>query len=136
MTTIIAGDAIHDVAAKPSGADLWLEPRQFETITGFTLKPEGFCRDALCIPIPPQREAEFRHGGAINIAKFAELTRRPWVGTDRGDVWALEEPAETRNEALRSLDAPDFELPDVDGNLHRLSDYRGRKVLLASWASW
>src|SRR3990172_8605750 len=26
--------------------------------------------------------------------------------------------------------APDFELPDQDGNKHRLSDYRGRWVLL------
>jgi AhpC/TSA family len=136
MTTIIAGDAIHEVAAAPSAKDLWLAPAQFEAITGFTLKPEGFCRDALCIPIPPKRDAEFHRGGTINIAKFADLTRRPWVGTDGGDVWVLEEPAETRNEALQSLEAPDFELPDVDGNLHRLSDYRGRKVLLASWASW
>jgi hypothetical protein len=27
-------------------------------------------------------------------------------------------------------------LPDLDGNLHRLSDYRGKKVLLSAWASW
>ncbi|MBQ8972162.1 MAG: peroxiredoxin [Clostridia bacterium] len=26
--------------------------------------------------------------------------------------------------------APDFELPDQAGNLHRLSDYRGKKVIL------
>ena len=26
--------------------------------------------------------------------------------------------------------APDFELPDQEGTLHRLSDYRGRKVIL------
>ena len=30
----------------------------------------------------------------------------------------------------------DFELPDLDGKLHRLSDYRGQKVLLVTWASW
>jgi peroxiredoxin len=37
---------------------------------------------------------------------------------------------------LQSLDAPDFELPDLAGRKHRLSDHRGKKVLLASWASW
>jgi peroxiredoxin Q/BCP len=26
--------------------------------------------------------------------------------------------------------APDFTLPDQDGNLHRLSDYRGKNVVL------
>jgi len=30
--------------------------------------------------------------------------------------------------------APDFELPDLDGNLHRLSDYRGRIVIVNFWS--
>ena len=33
-------------------------------------------------------------------------------------------------------DAPDFELKDRDGNVVRLSDFRGKKVLLVTWASW
>ena len=32
--------------------------------------------------------------------------------------------------------APDFSLPDINGQPHRLSDYRGKKVFLATWASW
>ena len=28
-------------------------------------------------------------------------------------------------------EAPDFELPDVNMNTHKLSDYRGRKLVLA-----
>ena len=30
--------------------------------------------------------------------------------------------------------APDFELPDVDGRLHRLSDYRGRIAVINFWS--
>jgi peroxiredoxin len=30
--------------------------------------------------------------------------------------------------------APDFELPDLDGRLHRLSAYRGRIVILDFWS--
>ena len=45
-------------------------------------------------------------------------------------------PAAARAEALRSGMAPDFELPDLDGRLHRLSDYRGRKVVLYAYGSW
>ena len=30
--------------------------------------------------------------------------------------------------------APDFELPDPQGNLHRLSDYRGRIVIVNFWS--
>jgi peroxiredoxin len=32
--------------------------------------------------------------------------------------------------------APDFTLPDLDGRMHSLSDYRGKKVFLLAWASW
>jgi peptide methionine sulfoxide reductase msrA/msrB len=32
--------------------------------------------------------------------------------------------------------APDFELMDLEGNVHRLSDLKGEKVYLKYWASW
>ena len=32
--------------------------------------------------------------------------------------------------------APDFELPSLTDGSVRLSDYRGRKVVLFMWASW
>ena len=136
MTTIISTGTIHKVTERADGANLWLTPKRFEEVTGFALKPEGFCRGPVCIPIPSGRETQFRHARKINVAAFANLTHRPWVGTDSGDCWVLEEPADVRNEALQSLEAPDFELPDLDGNLHRLSDHRGKRVLLSSWASW
>lgn len=33
-------------------------------------------------------------------------------------------------------EAPDFELIDLDGNVHRLSDYRGEGVFLNFWGTW
>lgn len=32
--------------------------------------------------------------------------------------------------------AEDFELEDLEGNVHKLSDYKGKKVLIEFWASW
>jgi len=32
--------------------------------------------------------------------------------------------------------APDFELVDTDGRVHRLSDYRGRTVIINFWTTW
>ena len=37
---------------------------------------------------------------------------------------------------LAGGEAPDFTLPDFDGVQHSLSQYRGKKVLIMTWASW
>jgi len=34
------------------------------------------------------------------------------------------------------MPAPDFELPDLEGNIRRLSDYKGQVVVLNFWATW
>jgi len=51
-------------------------------------------------------------------------------------TWMLGESAADRGRRLESLEAPDFTLPDIEGQPHSLSDFRGQKVLLATWASW
>ena len=33
-------------------------------------------------------------------------------------------------------EAPDFTLPSLDGSPIRLSDFRGKKLVLFMWASW
>lgn len=38
--------------------------------------------------------------------------------------------------AIVGRQLPDLVLPDLDGKPHRLSEYRGRRVLLNLWASW
>ncbi len=44
-----------------------------------------------------------------------------------------EGPEETRAQASA---APDFTVYDLDGNTHKLSDFRGKPVILNFWASW
>jgi len=39
------------------------------------------------------------------------------------------------SEAASDL-APDFTMYDIDGNAHKLSDFRGKPVILNFWASW
>jgi peroxiredoxin len=43
---------------------------------------------------------------------------------------------QTANLALNGAPAPHMETLDLDGEIHRLSDYRGQVVLLNIWATW
>ena len=45
------------------------------------------------------------------------------------------EDAASETEAQGS-EAPDFTVYDLEGNAHKLSDFRGKPVLLNFWASW
>ncbi len=75
-------------------------------------------------------------GGEVNVSAFWRLMGRPAVMSADGDAWFLGQGAQARNEALLSLEAPNFTLPDFSGNLHSLTDFRRQRVLLITWASW
>ena len=135
---IYGGRVSHSASAKAEGDNLWLSNADLTAASGWELKPEGACKGDVCIPISPLREVEFVRGGgkAFNLGAFARHLSQPVVHDDKAGVWYFGEAAAKRSDALRSLEAPDFELPDLDGKMHKLSDYRGKKVLLAAWASW
>lgn len=129
MTTILTPTAEHRVTARDG---LWMSAADAEKVTGWTLKPEGMCRAERCVPLP----AAAVKGSDVDVAAFWTRLGGPVVGSEDGEVWALGAPAAERNAALEGLEAPDFTLPDVDGTLRTLSQLRGRKVFLATWASW
>jgi hypothetical protein len=63
------------------------------------------------------------------------LDREAVVDTD-ARIAAIALPAEQRARALNDLEAPTFTLADLDGRLHDLEEWRGRKKLLVAFASW
>ncbi len=140
MVTILTPLTAIDVAAEADGNDLWLTAADLPRATGYELKPEGFCQDDLCVRVPAGRESAFVRDGAegvaVNVANFWRYLDAAVVRDDRGATWSLGDPPSNHASRLDSLAAPEFTLPDVNGTLHSLSDYRGRKVLLAAWASW
>jgi peroxiredoxin len=54
----------------------------------------------------------------------------------RGDAPAAGAPPVPAPAEQRSALAPDFSRPDLSGRTIRLSDYRGKVVLLNFWATW
>jgi hypothetical protein len=111
-----------------------LAPGALRDGLGWEIKPEGLCRGGLCVPV--RDDAGLVVDGLVDLETFARLLERPVV-IDSGERYAaLGVAAADRASQLASLTAPDFTFPDLRGQLHSLSQQRGRKVLLVAYASW
>jgi peroxiredoxin len=122
------------VPARFEGDRMLLAPHDLAEATGWALKPEGLCRGSVCVPVR-DREA-LVHDGLVEVATFAAALRCPVVVDAAEQVAAIGVPAEERTAAMTSLDAPDFELPAVDGGTFASTELRGRKRVVVTWASW
>ena len=129
MTILLTPTGEHKVSAHDG---LWMSAAAAAKATGWTPKPEGMCLAERCVPLP----AAAVKGDQVDVAAFWTKLGGPVVAAENGEVWALGVPADERNAALEGLEAPDFTLPDVDGTPRTLSQLRGKKVFLATWASW
>ena len=129
MTTVLSETGEHAVAASDG---LWLAAADAERVTGWTLKPEGMCRDDLCVPLP----ASATRAGQVDVAAFWNRLGNPVLHDEARETWVLGTGADARNKALAGLAAPDFTLSDLEGTAHTLSALRGKKVFLTTWASW
>ena len=108
---------------------LRVDPAELERRTGWSIKPEGACKEERCVPLPP-READ----GMIDAPALAERLGMPLVHDEPSSLWCL--GPEAGGHALTSARAPDLILPDLDGDPFDLTSLRGTKVLLLAWASW
>ena len=114
------------------GDRVLLSHQTLHAALGWDVTEDGLCREGMCVPAPRAWAA----GDGVDLAELARVLGRPLaLDADEGVAW-LGTSADERALALRSLAAPNFTLPDLDGRPHTLSTYRGRKVLLVVWASW
>lgn len=144
--TIIYDEIATEVAASPAAlsaanaANLWITLADLKRATRFELKPQGVCRDELCFPLPKARRTAFltKQGKTdwFNLTEFAKLIRQPVAHDVENNAWYFGPRAEAQNGFVNSLSAPDFTLPDASGKPRSLREFRGKKVLLITWASW
>ena len=125
----------HWPQAQSHADSLWLDGQAIEQATGWSWKPEGLCQDDTCVALP-QSSTSLVRNGRLDIAEMWRHMGYPVAHDAASSTWVLGTGSARRADALGTLEAPDFELPDLEGRKHRLSDYRGKKVLLATWASW
>jgi len=98
--------------------------------TGWEVKPQGACRDERCVPLPVGTLDEDR----VDLELFAERLGMPLLHDDEAGLWAL--GPESGGTAMTTVQVPDLVLPLLTGEPFPLSALRGKKVLIAAWASW
>jgi hypothetical protein len=141
VTTVLYQDRVVELARTlPDPNDLWVLPQDLPRINDFELKPEGACLAELCIPVRQDRDSALfvtrAREGWFNVTELARRLQQPFVVDHEHAVWSFGNIPVTRNAFLESAIAPDFALPNRDGKLVRLSDFKGKKVLIVTWASW
>ena len=131
-TVLYDGRAVVLSRATVDNDALWIQRADLPSINGFELKPQGACREEICIPIP----RPMLRGARFNLTAFAERIGQRVVADPATRVWSFGEIPVVRGAFLESRVAPEFSVPDRKGRPVRLSRFRGRKVLVVTWASW
>ena len=132
--TIVDNDRELTVRATAHDGTLLVAPVDLARATGWDLKPEGLCRDNVCVPIRDDHALVV--DDAIDLRAFGAVLGRPVAVEPDAGLAVLGEAPAPLGTRLAALEAPPFTLPDLDGNPVALDDYAGRKRLLIAWASW
>ena len=84
---------------------------------------------------PAGSRQALRVGGSLLLALV--IIFAAWVVADRQGLSELGQGGMNQNPLPKVGEmAPDFVVPDLLGNEHRLSDYRGQAVWINFWGSW
>jgi hypothetical protein len=110
-----------------------VSPEGLASALGWKLEAHGLCYGDVCVPV---RDPGVRGPEGIDLGALARAIGRPFVLDAAEGVAAIGSAAADRAAAIASLEAPDFELPDLAGRRHRLSEHRGKRAMLLAWASW
>jgi len=132
--TIVDHDRVTVVHATRDDDTLLVEADDLARATGWALKPEGLCRDDVCVPVRDRSALASERG--VDVRAFAAALGRPVALEPAASMAVLGEGSDAVGAQLASLTAPPFTLPDLDGNPVSLADFAGRKRLLIAWASW
>jgi hypothetical protein len=139
-TILYEGKATSIAAAVSTDDDVWLPLANLTESTGWEVKPEGICKDEMCVMVPDNVMSSIvREDGEetwFNLAGFARFLDRPYAHDATHNAWSFGGLSQDVDFPFGPVFAPDFTLPDLDGNSYSLSSFRGKKVFLACWATW
>ena len=114
----------------------YLDAADLSAATGWSLKPEGLCRDETCVPLFGRAVTAPGDDSRVDLDAWADALGLLVAGDDGAGVAALARSAETHRRDLAPGRAPALDLEDVDGNPVSFDDLSGHKRVLVTWASW
>ena len=132
--TVISDEGTATVEALVDGERVLVAPADVAVAIGWQLKPEGLCRDEVCVPVLGRLPAGA--DGRVDLVAAAGLLQRPTLLDADASALVVGVRADDRREALTDLHLPAFSLPDLDGNVHASVGWRGKKKLLVAFSSW
>lgn len=142
MTITLITDEAHTVEGRidtsGDGPRVVVPVVDLPTATGWVLKPEGFCRGDVCIPVRDRTDLVEGTGDerVVDLGRLAAATGQPLVIDPDEAVVALG-PSLAERSGLHAGDrAPDFSLAGVDRPPVTLDEFQGRKKLVITWSSW
>lgn len=138
VVVLFGGEETKVASAMVEGGELAVPASELAKVNGFQVKPMGLCSSERCVPAPKDGSWFEDVDGVpyVKVSRMAEKIGQPMVADLDRKIWAIGVAADDRSAALELGQAPDFALPDRTGKIVRLSDFRGKKVLLLTWASW
>jgi peroxiredoxin len=137
-TTVLWESGVHIVGSAggdAAGRSGLISVGDFETISGWDLRPEGLCNGDACVPVR-DRPALETEPGLIDVVVAAALLDRPAVADGAAGVMAVGASRQSRRQALVDRVAPGFTLPDLDGKPHTLAELQGKATVLVTFSSW
>ena len=129
-TVLFGENAVPLDKVRADQQNLWVQSKDLPRINEFEVKPQGACRADVCIPL----SKTLKNGDWFNLTGFAHKIGETVVADQ--NVYSFGEIPVLRGAYYNSRIAPDFAVPDRQGRVVHLSDFRGKKVLVITWASW
>jgi len=132
--TVLVDSAVCEIDGSIIDNAVVVSPGALHAALGWEIKPEGICRGDLCIPLHDQT-AVIRADG-VDLVAAARLIGSETLIDTASSIVAVSLPAQNRHLSLIGRQAADFTLPDLDGNLHSLNEFDGKRRLLVAFATW
>ncbi len=132
-----AADGVSLVAPLMDDADLRVAGRAIKLLENWTQQNFGIkLADTVQVDDPRTGLKTFRNEGVART-RAAGARAREWWSQHASDfpTKSLEQLQDPRA-GLGSIPAGDFKLPDLEGHTVRLTDFRGKVVMINFWTTW